>query len=104
MGKLTLKAQTDGLTTITVDGNDVVAVYRVAYESLERVRRGGGAVLIEAKPYRQHGQVLLNTERDPLTHMEQYLTAKKLFTTRWKNGIAQQFSRELDAVMRKVEG
>ena len=102
--KLPLKTQIDGVTSITVDGNDVVAVYRVAYESLQRVRRGGGAVLIEAKPYRQHGQVLLNTERDPLTHMEQYLTAKKLFTTRWKNGLVQQFSRELDAVMRKVEG
>jgi TPP-dependent pyruvate/acetoin dehydrogenase alpha subunit len=104
MGKLTLKAQTDGLTSITVDGNDVVAVYRVAYESLERVRRGGGAVLIEAKPYRQHGQVLLNTERDPLTHMERYLTAKKLFTTRWKNGIAQQFSRELGDAVEQLEG
>jgi TPP-dependent pyruvate/acetoin dehydrogenase alpha subunit len=103
-GKLPLKARTDGLTSITVDGNDVVAVYRVAYESLERVRRGGGAVLIEAKPYRQHGQVLLNTDRDPLTHMEQYLTAKKLFTTRWKSGIAQQFSRELGAVVKELEG
>jgi TPP-dependent pyruvate/acetoin dehydrogenase alpha subunit len=104
MGKLTLKAQTDGLTSITVDGNDVVAVYRVAYESLERVRRGGGAVLIEAKPYRQHGQVLLNTERDPLTHMERYLTTKKLFTTRWKHGIAQQFSRELGDAVKQLEG
>jgi TPP-dependent pyruvate/acetoin dehydrogenase alpha subunit len=103
-GKLTLKAPTEGLTSITVDGNDVVAVYRVAYESLERVRRGGGAVLIEAKPYRQHGQVLLNTDRDPLTHMEQYLTAKRLFTTRWKNGIAKQFSRELGAVVKELEG
>jgi TPP-dependent pyruvate/acetoin dehydrogenase alpha subunit len=104
MGKLTLKAQTDGLTSITVDGNDVVAVYRVAYESLERVRRGGGAVLIEAKAYRQHGQVLLNGERDPLTHMERYLMAKKLFTARWKNGIAQQFSRELGAIVKELEG
>ena len=103
-GNLTLKAQTDGLTTITVDGNDVVAVYRVAYESLERVRRGGGAVLIEAKPYRQHGQVLLNGARDPLTHMERYLTAKKLYTARWKNGIAQQFSRELSAAVKGLEG
>jgi pyruvate dehydrogenase E1 component alpha subunit len=103
-GKLGLKTPTDGLTSITVDGNDVVAVYRVAYESLERLRRGGGAVLIEAKPYRQHGQVLLNGDRDPLTHMEQYLAAKKLLTARWKNGIAQQFSRELGAVVKQVEG
>jgi acetoin:2,6-dichlorophenolindophenol oxidoreductase subunit alpha len=103
-GNLSLKPKTDGLTSITVDGNDVVAVYRVAYESLERVRKGGGAVLIEAKPYRQHGQVLLNGDRDPLTHMEQYLTAKKLFTARWKNGIAQQFKRELGAVVKELGG
>ena len=47
-----LERAEEGLTSITVDGNDVVAVYRVAYESLERVRQGGGPVLIEAKTYR----------------------------------------------------
>ena len=29
--------------------------------------------------------LLAHGERDPLTHMERYLRAKKLFTTRWKN-------------------
>jgi len=52
----TLKARTFGFPVITVDGNDVVAVYRVAYESLERVRQDGGPVLIEGKTYRLHGQ------------------------------------------------
>jgi TPP-dependent pyruvate/acetoin dehydrogenase alpha subunit len=104
ISKLPLKTQMDGVTSITVDGNDVVAVYRVAYESLERVRRGGGAVLIEAKPYRQHRQALLHGERDPLTHMEQYLAAKKLFTKSWKKQLTQEFSRELNAVTRKLEG
>src|ERR1700761_6548695 len=32
-----LKAHREGLTSITVDGNDVVAVYRVSHEALERV-------------------------------------------------------------------
>jgi pyruvate dehydrogenase E1 component alpha subunit len=98
-GNFALKVQKDGLTSITVDGNDVVAVYRVACESLHRLRRGGGPVLVEGKTYRQDGQALLSVERDPLTHMERYLRAKKLFTTGWKNSIAQQFSRELDAAM-----
>jgi TPP-dependent pyruvate/acetoin dehydrogenase alpha subunit len=102
-GNLTLKVQKDGLTSITVDGNDVVAVYRVAYESLERLRGGGGPVLVEGKTYRQDGQGLLSMERDPLTHMERYLKAKKLFTTAWKNNIARQFSRELDAAMQRLE-
>ena len=102
-GNLTLKVQKDGLTSITVDGNDVVAVYRVACESLERLRRGGGPVLVEGRTYRQDGQALLGMERDPLTHMERYLKAKKLFTTGWKNNIAQQFSRELDTAMQGLE-
>jgi TPP-dependent pyruvate/acetoin dehydrogenase alpha subunit len=85
----TRKAHSYGLPGITVDGNDVVAVYRVAHESLERVRQGDGTVLIEARTYRQAD--------DPLTHMEEYLAAKKLFDARWKNRLVEEFSQELDA-------
>jgi acetoin:2,6-dichlorophenolindophenol oxidoreductase subunit alpha len=88
----TRKAKRYGLPGITVDGNDVVAVYRVAHESLERVRQGDGPVLIEARTYRQTGR----GEPDPLTHMEEYLAAKKLFHSRWKNRLVEEFSRELD--------
>jgi TPP-dependent pyruvate/acetoin dehydrogenase alpha subunit len=99
---LTLKSQKERLTSITVDGNDVVAVYRVAYESLERVRNGGGPVVIEGKTYRPVGQALLGTERDPLTHMERYLRSKKLFTERWKNQLIHRFSRDLDAALKEA--
>ena len=99
---LTPKPQRDGLTRITVDGNDVVAVYRVAHESLERVRDGGGPVLVEGKTYRPVGQALLGTERDPLAHMERYLRAKKLFTARWKNQLIHRFSRDLDAAVQQL--
>jgi TPP-dependent pyruvate/acetoin dehydrogenase alpha subunit len=95
-----LKMDAKGLTRITVDGNDVVAVYRVAYESMERVRQGGGPVLIEGKMYRQDGKGSVRSERDPLGHMEQYLAAKKLFTQRWKDQLVQRFSRELEAATR----
>ncbi len=46
------QAQSYGFPGIAVDGHDLVAVYRVAYESLVRARRGGGPTLIECKPYR----------------------------------------------------
>jgi pyruvate dehydrogenase E1 component alpha subunit len=91
----TRKAWSYGLPGITVDGNDVVAVYRVAHESLERVRQGDGPVLIEAKAYSQTDQTGRG-EHDPLTHMEEYLAAKKLFHPRWKNRIVEKFSQELD--------
>jgi TPP-dependent pyruvate/acetoin dehydrogenase alpha subunit len=95
--ELPLKVPSDGLTRITVDGNDVVAVYRVAYESLERVRQGGGPVLIEGRVWKLAGKRLRRAETDPLLHMETYLGARKLFSKRWKTQLARQFSREIDS-------
>ena len=94
---LRLKVPRDGLTRITVDGNDVVAVYRVAYESLERVRQGGGPVLIEGRAWQQAGKRLRRAETDPLIHMERYLGARKLFSRRWKAQLVREFSREIDS-------
>jgi TPP-dependent pyruvate/acetoin dehydrogenase alpha subunit len=94
---LPVKVPRDGLTRITVDGNDVVAVYRVAYESLERVRQGGGPVLIEGRAWQQAGKRLRRVETDPLIHMERYLGARKLFSRRWKAQLVRQFSREIDS-------
>ena len=37
---------------MTVDGNDAIAVYKIAYEAVERARGGGGPTLIECKTYR----------------------------------------------------
>jgi TPP-dependent pyruvate/acetoin dehydrogenase alpha subunit len=98
-----MKAQIDGLTSITVDANDVVAVYRVAHESFDRVRQGGGPVFIEARTYTQDGRTLVRADRDPLIHMERYLSAKKLFTARWKNQLLQRFSRDLDDAVQALD-
>ncbi|EPM6965128.1 pyruvate dehydrogenase (acetyl-transferring) E1 component subunit alpha [Vibrio alginolyticus] len=49
---LSEKAQGAGIPGITVDGNDVVAVYDATKTALERARKGKGATLIEAVSYR----------------------------------------------------
>jgi 2-oxoisovalerate dehydrogenase E1 component alpha subunit len=41
-----------GFPGVTVDGNDVLAVYAAAKEAVDRARRGEGATFIEAKTYR----------------------------------------------------
>ena len=41
-----------GIFGITVDGNDVMEIYRVAGEAVARARSGGGPTLIECKTYR----------------------------------------------------
>lgn len=49
------RASAYGLEPLIVDGNDVVAVYEMATDVIERARRGEGPSLVEAKTYRHKG-------------------------------------------------
>src|SRR5207253_9627578 len=49
------KAKGYGIPTVTVDGNDVLAVYAAAKHAVERARRGKGVHFIEVKTYRRKG-------------------------------------------------
>jgi pyruvate dehydrogenase E1 component alpha subunit len=79
---------------ITVDGNDVVAVYRVASEAIAHARRGSGPTLIECVG----GKV-----NDPIVHMENYLTSKGLVTRNLKPQVAASFNNELDEALRRTQ-
>ena len=46
-----------GMPGIQVDGNDVLAVYRVATAAVQRARAGEGPSLLECRTYRWHGHV-----------------------------------------------
>ena len=91
-----LKKNAESLPTINVDGSDVVAVYRVASESIAHARTGNGPTLIECKTDRQN-------PGDPILNMEKYLTRKGLFSEEFKHGIAAKFSSELDAAMEATQ-
>jgi TPP-dependent pyruvate/acetoin dehydrogenase alpha subunit len=80
---------------IVVDGTDAVAVYRVAHEAIAHARMGHGPTLIEC-------QIDLINPGDPISNMEDYLTAKGLFSSELKTRLAAGFSRELDAAMRSA--
>jgi TPP-dependent pyruvate/acetoin dehydrogenase alpha subunit len=49
------RAASYGMPGAVVDGNDVLAVRRVAADAVSRARRGDGPTLIEAKTYRYRG-------------------------------------------------
>jgi pyruvate dehydrogenase E1 component alpha subunit len=51
-GSIAARAAGYGLAGVSVDGNDVRAVYDVMSEAVARARSGGGATLIEAMTYR----------------------------------------------------
>ncbi|MBE3579468.1 MAG: pyruvate dehydrogenase (acetyl-transferring) E1 component subunit alpha [Caldanaerobacter subterraneus] len=53
-----------GIPGVTVDGNDVLAVYEVAKEAINRARNGAGPTLVECKTYRYKGHF----EGDPTVY------------------------------------
>lgn len=52
---LAVRAKAYDIPGVVVDGNDVLEVYRVTKESVDRARRGEGPSLIECKTYRFKG-------------------------------------------------
>ncbi len=49
------RAAAYGIPGVTVDGNDVLAVYEVTRAAVERARQGQGPTLLECKTYRWYG-------------------------------------------------
>jgi pyruvate dehydrogenase E1 component alpha subunit len=59
---LSKRARAYDLEEITVDGNDVEAVYEAARKAIEKARSGGGPSLIEAYTYRTRGHYIGDPE------------------------------------------
>ena len=59
-----MKAQALGMPGVTVDGNDVLAVYHATQLAVERARGGAGPTFLVAQTYRIEG----HTVGDPLTY------------------------------------
>ena len=110
------KAQAYGFPGITVDGNDVVAVYRVASEAIAHARKGNGPTLIECKTYRWYGHSEIDPAKyrdpeeverwkanDPILNMEKYLMRKGLFSEEYKQKVAAEFSKELGVAIESAE-
>jgi|ERR1035437_1364058 pyruvate dehydrogenase E1 component alpha subunit len=106
-----LKAENLCVPSMTVDGSDVVAVYRVACEAITHARKGNGPTLIECTTHHLHGRSPIAAGKrrklekasgavsDPILNMEKYLTGKGLFREEIKIEIVSSFSNELDAAI-----
>ena len=100
------KPDTPWFPAITVDSDDVVAVYRVANEAISRARLGRGPTLIECRPFRLDTTSNGNGRHshDPILNMENYLRGKGLLRPETKSSILKASTRELEVVMRAANG
>ena len=75
-----------GFPGVVVDGGDVVAVWRVAQESIHRARNGSGPTLIDCRA---------ESTADPLAHMEHYMRKRSVWADEWRSKLTEQFEAEL---------
>ncbi|HWQ62742.1 MAG TPA: thiamine pyrophosphate-dependent dehydrogenase E1 component subunit alpha, partial [Negativicutes bacterium] len=89
-------AQAHGLKTMSVDGNNVLAVLSAARQAMKAARAGEGPTLVECRTYRWRGHVGPNYDVDlglrdqqeidawkdrcPIKHFGNFLVAKKHLT------------------------
>ncbi len=104
------RAKAYGIDSYIVDGNDVVAVYSIAKEAVERAREGEGPILIEAKTFRRLGHAQHDPAeyvpkemrayweaRDPIALYEKFLMSERLLDAKSKKEMEDQ----LDALLAK---
>lgn len=97
---------------VTVDGNDVFAVYDAAMEAVDRARAGGGPSLVECQTYRHFGhfngdpahyrpkeELAQWMEKDPIPRLAGYMVEHEIATREEIRGFDAQIDQEIaDAI------
>jgi TPP-dependent pyruvate/acetoin dehydrogenase alpha subunit len=104
------RAKAYGISSYSVDGNDVVAVYTTAKEAVDRARNGEGPSLIEVKTFRRLGHAQHDPAeyvpkemrayweaRDPILLYEKFLFNEKLLDEKSKKEFAEKIEKLLSS-------
>jgi len=105
-----VRAQGYGFPGVTVDGNDVLAVYKAAREAVDRARSGEGATFIEARTYRlvphssddddrryrTREEVEEWSKRDPIVRFRTFLEEQGLLNERANDELVKKAAQEVD--------
>ena len=112
-----IKAAAYGMPGIQVDGNDILAVYKVTKQAVDRARRGEGPTLIELVTFRMGAHSTSDdpsrycppellkqwAEKDPVKRFEAYLLKNKVLTQAEMDQIAKDAVAEVEAAVKEAE-
>jgi TPP-dependent pyruvate/acetoin dehydrogenase alpha subunit len=103
-----------GIPGRSVDGTDIVSVYRACREAVERARKGEGASIIECVTMRMQGHAAHDTawyvpksllaewkKKDPVERLEKLLVSKGLLSEQKKNSMAAGVKERIEEALRK---
>ncbi len=101
---------------VSIDGNDVIAVYETVKAAVERARDGGGPTLIEAKTYRIKGhfvgdptlyrqkqEVEEHWANEPIKRFEDRLKEMGMLTDEEKKAMWDSAEKEIQEAVRFAE-
>jgi len=113
-----VKGRAYGVPSVRVDGNDVLALYRIISEAVARARAGRGPTFIEALTYRigahstsddptryrAQEEVELWMERDPQARLRRHLVHRNLLDDATDAALEQELNAEIAAAVAAIEG
>ena len=98
-----------GLPGVSVDGDDVLAVYDAAGEAIDRARKGDGPTLLECRTHRWYGHFIGDAQKyrsadeieecrrfDPVSCLQTKLSEQGMLTTESIAEIEQRVKTEVD--------
>ncbi len=109
---ISIRAAAYAMPGVTVDGNDVLAVYEAVGEAVERARAGEGPTLVEAKTYRWRGhhegdpnqgaryrtkeEIQSWKRKDPIPRFAEHLVSAKAATSSKLKTVEKSIEKEID--------
>jgi pyruvate dehydrogenase E1 component alpha subunit/2-oxoisovalerate dehydrogenase E1 component alpha subunit len=114
---IAIKGRAYGVPAVRVDGNDVLAVYKVLHEALTRARAGEGPTFIEAVTYRMgahstsddptryrsNAEVEAWAKKDPLDRLRKHLVHLGLVSDESDVALDEALTKEVAEAVNAVE-
>ncbi len=107
------RANAYGIPGVSVDGNQVLTVYKAAHEAIERARCGEGPTLLECKTYRHKGHSRFDPaiyrpkreveewlNRDPILKFKEMLLNMKVLTAQKASHIDQEVLATIEVAVK----
>ncbi|BCJ85094.1 pyruvate dehydrogenase (acetyl-transferring) E1 component subunit alpha [Effusibacillus dendaii] len=115
---LAQKGVAAGITSLQVDGMDVLAVYKAVHDAAERARNGEGPTLIEALTYRYGPHTMAGDDptryrtagegseweqKDPLIRFRKYLETKKIWSQQDEEAVIEEAKQAVADAIKKAD-
>jgi len=114
--EISIRAASYGMPGVTIDGNDVIEVYKATQKAIEAARQGAGPTLIECRTFRMTGHSAHDDmkyvpkelfeeweKKDPILRLETSLLNNNVVTEEEVKKLATRITQETDKALQQAE-